>query len=94
MDALVCIECTSGAAARGFVEDAGAGSLWGVNLGTTSKAVAVGSYLVVGCTPTRASDLSHAAPGNPTVVVVDDVPGVTQMSHDQAMFFGYGQMDE
>ena len=95
MDTLICMECSSNSAARGFVEDAGSGSLWGVSLGTTSRCVAVGPFLVIGCTPTRAENIMESAPGGGSQwKSVDNTPGVTQMPHDQAIFFGYGQMDE
>lgn len=95
MDSLICMECDSGPEARGFEDDAQSGSLWGVSLGTTSKVIAVGQFLVIGCTPTRANSLTMAAPGGPAQwKIVEDAPGVTQMNHDQAMFYAFGQMDD
>jgi len=65
------VAATEGAAA---VE---AGELWGVDMGTTSQGVAVGTFLAVKCTETRAAKLYPnsrfyrtlslpADPGDPT----------------------------
>ena len=55
MSVLTAFELLNTQSAAAAEAEAGAGDLWGVSLGTTTKAVAVGSILVVQATKTDGS---------------------------------------
>lgn len=69
--ALLLIETTT----PDDVTDAvGAGTLWGVSLGTTTKASSYSDYVLIKCTKTRAFNLSNAAPDDVMTPFQDDEP--------------------
>ena len=72
--AIILIETTSPSAADDIVEAVEAGTLWGVDMGTTSKAAAYSDRALVECTKTRAGNLLFGCPENATVSVYDENP--------------------
>ena len=50
---LIAIKCSSASVAEQVVADVQAGELFGVDMGTTSKAVSYSSFALIECTKTR-----------------------------------------
>ena len=89
--ALLSIQCDTASIANAYKAEADAGELWGVSLGTTTSAQAVGTVLVVRCTHNRASALFGASPEN--TATWGNAPTPSDMSEDQAALYGLGLMD-
>tara|TARA_R110002051_G_scaffold21318_1_gene56749 strand:- start:69 stop:350 length:282 start_codon:yes stop_codon:yes gene_type:complete len=62
MPALVLFDCPSTSAATDHKAEADAGSLWGVDLGTTTKTACYADRFLVEATPTRLQKLVKAMP--------------------------------
>ena len=62
MSNITFICCSSASAAQGVVEDVQAGELWGVSMGTTSKAASYSNYALVDATQTRTLALLDSVP--------------------------------
>jgi len=56
------IQCPSTPAATDIVDAVDAGELWGINMGTTSKASSYSNFVLVECTQTRGDNLFDANP--------------------------------
>ena len=91
MQSLLSIRCQSASAASDYQAQAEAGSLWGVSLGTTAHARAVGAHIVIRCTPTRGSALLGASPE--AGAVLSTVPTASEMSAEESAFYALGLMD-
>tara|TARA_Y100001973_G_scaffold96595_1_gene151524 strand:+ start:286 stop:570 length:285 start_codon:yes stop_codon:yes gene_type:complete len=50
---ILFIKCSSASTAQQIATDVEAGSLWGVDMGTTSKVAAYSNYALIECTVTR-----------------------------------------
>jgi len=62
MSNITFICCSSASAAQAVVEDVQAGELWGVSMGTTSKAASYSNYALVDATQTRTLALLDSVP--------------------------------
>ena len=58
----ILINCTSTGRAQDVETAANAGQLWGVDMGTTSKAASYGNYALIECSKTRNLALIDAMP--------------------------------
>lgn len=56
------INCSSSSTASDIVADVEAGELWGVDMGTTSKAASYSNYVLIECTKTRNLDIIDNIP--------------------------------
>jgi hypothetical protein len=50
---LIAIQCSSSTSADQIVADVESGSLWGVDMGTTSKAVSYSNFVLIECAKSR-----------------------------------------
>mgnify|MGYP003138125012 CR=1 FL=1 len=91
MSVLTAFELLNTQSAAAAEAEAGAGDLWGVSLGTTTKAVAVGSILVVQATKTRSEKLCKHSRFYRSI----DLPFRKGANMDLtcAMFYALGKMD-
>ena len=71
---ITLLEMTSSTAADQIVTDVEAGELWGVNLGTTSKAASYSNWVLVSATATRSNAIYNAIPEEVGNVLQED-PG-------------------
>jgi hypothetical protein len=63
MASILLLKATSESAAQGIVSEVKAGSLWGVSLGlSTTKAASKSSYALIELAPSKADELTDAAP--------------------------------
>jgi len=62
MICITIIKCSSSSAAQEVVSNVEAGELWGVNMGTTSKASSYSNYALVESTKTRNYALLESVP--------------------------------
>lgn len=62
MTCLTMIKCSSAAAAQEVVSDVESGELWGVDMGTTSKASSYSNWALVESTKTRNYALYESLP--------------------------------
>lgn len=81
--AIILIETTSPSAADDIVAAVQAQSLWGVDMGTTSKASSYSDRALVECTKTRAGNLLFGCPEDATVSVYDESPPSFTASTEQ-----------
>tara|TARA_R110000824_G_scaffold208246_1_gene393812 strand:- start:216 stop:494 length:279 start_codon:yes stop_codon:yes gene_type:complete len=72
--AIILIETSSASAANDIVSAVAGQSLWGVDMGTTSKASAHADRALVECTTTRAGDLQFACPEDAIISIYDENP--------------------
>ena len=56
------IQCLNASTANGVVSDVEAGNLWGVSMGTTSKAVSHSNYVLIQATQARTLELLDYVP--------------------------------
>ena len=56
------INCSSSSTASDIVAAVEAGQLWGVDMGTTSKAASYSNYVLIECTKTRNLDIIDNIP--------------------------------
>ena len=72
--AIIFIEATSTSSADEIVEAVQSGSLWGVDMGTTSSASSKSDRALVDCTKTRAGKLVIECPEGLTIAAYDEDP--------------------
>jgi hypothetical protein len=72
--AIIFIEATSTSGADEIVEAVRSGSLWGVDMGTTSSAGAYADKALVDCTKTRAGKLIEECPEGLTISAYNEDP--------------------
>ena len=89
MAILTAFQFESVADAEAAAAEASAGELWGVSLGATTKAVQVGSVLVVQATATRAKNLGVKSRYYRTM----SMPDIEDLDLTHATFYALGQMD-
>jgi len=63
---IITIDCSSSSAAQGVVADVQSGELWGVSMGTTSKASSYSDRVLIECTNTRNLAIMDACPEGDT----------------------------
>lgn len=78
MAAEILIDAKSNSGSQQILDAVEAGELWGVDMGTTSKASEYANMVRVECTYTRASALSGVAPEDVDVLVLQD--GISSFS--------------
>ena len=89
MAVLTAFQLKSAADATNAVAEVEAGELWGVSLGTTTEATAVGSILVVQSTRTRSNSLGVHSGFYRTM----EIPDLQDLDLTCAMFYGLGKME-
>ena len=91
MAVLTAFELFNAPAADAAATEAAGGTLWGVNLGTTTKTEAVGSVLVIQATKTRSEKLYKHSRFYRTreLPIIQDA----NMDLTCAMFYALGKMD-
>ena len=89
MAILTAFQLKSAADATSAVAEVEAGELWGVSLGPTPEATAVGSILVVQSTRTRSNSLGVHSGFYRTM----QIPDFQNLDLTKAMFYGLGKMD-
>ena len=67
--AFILFESTSPSAADDVVTAVDAGELWGMDMGTTSKAASYSNYALVECTTTRSENLADYVPEETNMVL-------------------------
>jgi hypothetical protein len=72
--AIILFECSSSTVANQIVADVEAGELFGVDMGTTSKAVSYSKSTLVDCTKSRSEDLIGLTPENAQPSLWDSEP--------------------
>jgi hypothetical protein len=90
---IILFETASSAAADEIVAAVQAQSLWGVDMGTTSKATSYSNYAVVEATATRVSNLLGAMPENVGMEVhVHDIYSFTDASSEEKLWYLRGKL--
>lgn len=90
---IILFEAASSAAADDIVAAVQAQSLWGVDMGTTSKATSYSNYAVVEATATRVSNLLGAMPENVGMEVhIHDVYSFTDASSEEKLWYLRGKL--
>jgi hypothetical protein len=72
--AIIVFETTSPSAAEDIVTAVGAGELWGLDMGTTSKASSYSNFALVECTRTRSENLADYIPDGTAQILWDSEP--------------------
>jgi hypothetical protein len=90
---LVLMKLNSSSAASNIVDEVAAGSLWGVDLGTTSKAASNDSYALVEATANRVSNLVAACPDSVDLLLqYHNAPAFTDLTEDNKCWFLRGRL--
>ena len=90
---IILFETASSAAADDIVAAVQAQSLWGIDMGTTSKAAAYSNYAVVEATATRVSNLLGAMPENVGMEVhIHDIYSFTDASSEEKLWYLRGKL--
>ena len=93
MKTVVLILCPSAAAAAAYAADASTGSLWGVDLGTTTRAASVGPQLAIDTTTSRANKLVNASPERAALSMWEGIPASSKFTGTEAVHYALGLMD-
>ena len=90
---LVLFETSSSSAADEIVAAVQAQSLWGINMGTTSKSASYSNYVVVETTSTRLDNIISAMPDNvDAVLTYHGTPSFTDSTDEQKAWYLRGQL--
>jgi len=90
---LILFETGSTGAADEIVSAVEASSLWGVDMGTTSKAAAYSNYVVVEATANRVSNLLGSMPdGVDMEIHYHEIHSFTDASSDEKLWFLRGKL--
>lgn len=85
---LILFETSSASAADDVVTAVQAQELWGVNMGTTSKASSYSKFVLIEATATRVSNLISAAPqGVDMLVQYSDPPSFSDSTPDEMVWY-------
>ena len=85
---IILFETSSASGAESLAEDAKAGSLWGVSLGTTTKVSQFKNFALLELTQTRAFALTNAMPESIDMTVMDlDPPSFTATDASGKVWF-------
>jgi hypothetical protein len=91
---ITLFEMTSSAAADQIVTDVEAGELWGVDLGTTSKASSYSNYALVQATATRSNAIYNSLPDTVENVLQEDPGSFTDASEEHKAWYLRGKLPE
>ena len=90
---IILLETPSSSEAEDIVAAVQAQSLWGVDMGTTSKASSYSSYAVVEATATRVSNLFPAMPEDVSMEVhIHDIYSFTDASSEEKLWYLRGKL--
>ena len=90
---LILFETGSTSAADDIVSAVEASSLWGVDMGTTSKAASYSTYVVVEATANRVSNLLGSMPeGVDMEIHYHEIHSFTDASSDEKLWFLRGKL--
>ena len=90
---LVLFETSSSSAADEIVAAVQAKSLWGIDMGTTSKAASYSNYAVVEATSTRLDNIISAMPDNVDMEIhYHGIHSFTDSTADQKLWYLRGQL--
>lgn len=90
---LILFETSTTAEAEAIVEAVQAQDLWGVNMGTTSKASSSNSFALVQATPTRVLNLISATPETVDLVLqYADPPSFNNSTPDEMAWYLRGKL--
>ena len=85
---------SSSSAAEQVVTDVEAGELWGVDLGTTSKASTYSNYVLVQATATRSNAIYNSLPDSVENVLQQDPGSFTDASEEHKAWYLRGKLPE
>lgn len=90
---VILFETSSTSAAADVVTAVEAQQLWGIDMGTTSKAAAHSNYVVVEATSTRVSNLISSMPEDVSLDMhYYEICSFTDSSSDQKLWYLRGQL--
>ena len=90
---VILFETSSTSAANDIVAAVQAGSLWGIDMGTTSKASSYSNFVAVQATATRVGNIMSAAPENVSIdVQYHDLYSFTDSTPDEKLWYLLGAM--
>lgn len=90
---IVMFETSSTQAADDIVADVQPGNLWGVEMGTTSKAASYSNFVAVEATATRVSNLLGSAPEDVDMEIhVHNIYSFTDAASDEKLWYLRGAM--
>ncbi len=90
---MILFETSSSVAADDVVAAVQAQSLWGIDMGTTSKAAAHSNFVVVEATATRVSNIISAMPDNVDMQLhYHDIHSFTDSTTEQKLWYLRGQL--
>lgn len=95
MICVTLIKCSSSSVAQDVVDDVAAGELWGVDMGTTSKASSYSNYALVESTQTRCFallDSVHDPEKYDIELSQSDVGSFTEASLEWKMWYLRGKI--
>lgn len=88
--ALLLIETT---APDDVMDDVALGTLWGISLGTTTKASSYSDYVLIECTKTRAFNLCNAAPEDVDIPILNNEPdSFTEVDQEWKVWYLRGKL--
>lgn len=88
MNTMLVIACGSSSEASTHASEASGGSLWGVDLGTTTLSTTKGEDVALRCTQTRAIKLMAASPSGVKLSLIDDTPKYEHLDvQSRAIYF-------
>ena len=85
--AILLIETTGSTASNNIVSAVGAGLLWGVSMGTTSKAACYSDRALIECSKSRADLLLINCPNEEAVSVYDGDPASFAASDEKCQIW-------
>jgi len=90
---VILIKTGNSAGANEIVEAVELGTLWGVDMGTTSKASSYSNFALVECTATRAINLLGLIPENTEFEMhLHEVYSFTEASSEEKLWFLRGMI--
>ena len=90
---IILFETSTTAEAEAIVEAVQAQDLWGVNMGTTSKASSNSSFVLIEATPTRVLNLIAAVPDTVDLVLqYADPPSFNNSTPDEMAWYLRGKI--
>ena len=89
---VILFETTSTSAAEDIVAAVEASSLWGVDMGTTSKAAGYSNYVVVEATANRVSNLISSMPETVEMEIhYHEIQSFTESTSDEKLWYLRGK---
>ena len=92
--AIILIETSSTSAAEEIVTASETGELWGIDLGTTTKASTYSKYVLLELTATRSFNLANAAPEDDVTIELqeNDPPSFTDSTSEAKSWYLRGKL--